>query len=179
MEGKRSFIAELIRELAAQQNPDKEFSFPQLNFLNPEKEGEESEEEEEAAAVPVAQVVGSSVVSSDASPHFTTSPPPHLPHPLGAAGGRRHLHPREAPRHPRQAAEQSAPPLAPIITHLTSRTSHLAPCTSQVTPCSQVLIQKTGTFNPTQLAALTAVPPGVTVTPARTLGNTNTNTNGP
>ena len=33
----------------------------------------------------------------------------------------------------------------------------------------QVLIQKTGTFNPTQLAALTAVPPGVTVTPARTL----------
>ena len=37
----------------------------------------------------------------------------------------------------------------------------------------QVLIQKTGTFNPSQLAALTAVPPGVTVTPARTLPATN------
>ena len=73
MEGKRGFIAELIRKLAAQQNPDKEFSFPQLNFLNPENEGEESEEEEEeAAAVPVAQVVGSSVVSSDTSPHLTS-----------------------------------------------------------------------------------------------------------
>ena len=45
MEGKRGFIAELIRKLAAQQNPDKEFSFPQLNFLNPENEGEESEDE--------------------------------------------------------------------------------------------------------------------------------------
>jgi len=122
VEGKRGFIAELIRKLAAQQNPDKEFSFPQLNFLNPENEGEESEEEEEeAAAVPVAQVVGSSVVR------------------LTAAG--------------------------------TSTPGRLL-----VTPAKQqgkVLIQKTGTFNPTQLAALTAVPPGVTVTPARTLGNTN------
>merc|ERR1719452_23443 len=50
VEGKRGFIAELIRKLAAQQNPDKEFSFPQLNFLNPENEGEESEEKEEEAA---------------------------------------------------------------------------------------------------------------------------------
>jgi len=43
-----------------------------------------------------------------------------------------------------------------------------------VTPAKQqgkVLIQKTGTFNQTQLKALNAVPPGVTVTPARTLAN--------
>ena len=47
VEGKRGFIAELIRKLAGEQNPGKEFSFPQLNFLNPEDKGEESEEEEE------------------------------------------------------------------------------------------------------------------------------------
>ena len=47
VEGKRGNIAELIRKLTGEQNPDKEFNFPQLNFLNPEIEGEESEEDEE------------------------------------------------------------------------------------------------------------------------------------
>merc|ERR1719242_336884 len=120
----RGNIAELIRKLTGEQNPDKEINFPQLNFLNPEIEGEESEEEEDeeddgaGQQAPASAVVGSSVVRLTAASASAT-------------------------------------------------TGRLV-----VTPAKQqgkVLIQKTGTFNPTQLAALTAVPPGVTVTPARTL----------
>merc|ERR1719237_1040632 len=127
VEGKRGNIAELIRKLTGEQNPEKEINFPQLNFLNPEMEGEESEEEDEeedegGERQPPSAVVGSSVVRLTAAPANAT------------------------------------------------------PGRLLVTPAKQqgkVLIQKTGTFNPTQLAALTAGPPGVTVTPARTLGNTN------
>jgi len=124
VEGKRGNIAELIRKLTGEQNPEKEINFPQLNFLNPEIEGEESEEEDEEEdeggerQPPTSAVVGSSVVRLTAAPANAT------------------------------------------------------PGRLLVTPAKQqgkVLIQKTGTFNPTQLAALTAVPPGVTVTPARTL----------
>merc|ERR1719242_3015738 len=120
----RGNIAELIRKLTGEQNPDKEINFPQLNFLNPEIEGEESEEEEDeeddgaGQQAPASAVVGSSVVRLTAASASAT-------------------------------------------------TGRLV-----VTPAKQqgkVLIQKTGTFNSTQLAALTAVPPGVTVTPARTL----------
>ena len=42
VEGKRGNIAELIRKLTGEQNPEKEIKFPQLNFLNPEIEREES-----------------------------------------------------------------------------------------------------------------------------------------
>jgi len=45
VENKRDNIATLIRELAATQNPNKEFSFPQLNFFNPP--GEESEDDDD------------------------------------------------------------------------------------------------------------------------------------
>ena len=47
VEGKRDNIATLIRELAASQNPGKEFKFPQLNFFNPPDEESEEEEDEE------------------------------------------------------------------------------------------------------------------------------------
>ena len=47
VENKRDYIAKLIRELAAKQNPSKEFSYPQLNFFNPpEDESEEDDDEE-------------------------------------------------------------------------------------------------------------------------------------
>merc|ERR1712098_941785 len=45
VENKRENIATLIRELAATQNPNKEFSFPQLNFFNPP--GEESDDDDD------------------------------------------------------------------------------------------------------------------------------------
>merc|ERR1719147_290964 len=72
VEGKRGYIAELIRKLATAQNPGKELSFPALNFLNPEKEGEDSEEEEEEDDEPIplpqvatgeGEVVGGTLVS--------------------------------------------------------------------------------------------------------------------
>ena len=47
VEGKRDNIASLIRELAASQNPGKEFKFPQLNFFNPPDEESEEDEDEE------------------------------------------------------------------------------------------------------------------------------------
>ena len=47
MEEKRSEIAKLIQKLSKEQNPEKEFQFPQLNFVNPPVEGEESEEDED------------------------------------------------------------------------------------------------------------------------------------
>ena len=45
VENKRDNIATLIRELAATQNPNKEFSYPQLNFFNPP--GEESDDDDD------------------------------------------------------------------------------------------------------------------------------------
>ena len=47
VEGKRNKIAELIRDLAAEQNPGKEFTFQQLNFFNPPEEESEDEEDED------------------------------------------------------------------------------------------------------------------------------------
>jgi len=124
VEGKRGNIAELIRKLTGEQNPDKEFNFPQLNFLNPEIEGEESEEDEEEEDEGNQQPPTSAAVSNG------------------------------------------------VVRLTAASATSSAPGRLLVTPAKQqgkVLIQKTGTFNPTQLAALTAVPPGVTVTPARTL----------
>ena len=77
VEGKRGNIAELIRKLTGEQNPEKEINFPQLNFLNPEMEGEESEEEDEeedegGERQPPSAVVGSSVVRLTAAPANAT-----------------------------------------------------------------------------------------------------------
>ena len=47
VEGKRDNIASLIRDLASEQNPSKEFSFPQLNFFNPPEEESEEDEDDE------------------------------------------------------------------------------------------------------------------------------------
>ena len=48
VESKRDTIATLIRDLAADQNPNKEFSYPQLNFFNPpEEEFEDDEDDDE------------------------------------------------------------------------------------------------------------------------------------
>jgi len=46
VEGKRDRIAKLIRDLAAEQNPGKDFNFPQLNFTNPD-DGEESDDDDD------------------------------------------------------------------------------------------------------------------------------------
>jgi len=47
VESKRDNIASLIRELAASQNPGKDFKYPQLNFFNsPEDESEDDEDED-------------------------------------------------------------------------------------------------------------------------------------
>merc|ERR1711953_488711 len=47
VENKRNDIAELIRGLAAAQNPGKQFSYPQLNFFNPPEEESEEDEDED------------------------------------------------------------------------------------------------------------------------------------
>ena len=47
VEGKRNNIAQLIRELAADQNPGKEFNYPSLNFFNPPEEESEDDEDED------------------------------------------------------------------------------------------------------------------------------------
>jgi len=47
VEGKRKYIAELIRNLAAKQNPGKDLSYPDLNFTNPPEEVDEESEEDE------------------------------------------------------------------------------------------------------------------------------------
>jgi len=46
VEGKRDHIASLIRDLAAKQNPGKEFSFPELNFFN-DDHGEDSDDDDD------------------------------------------------------------------------------------------------------------------------------------
>jgi len=133
VEGKRGYIAELIRKLATAQNPGKELSFPALNFLNPENEGEDSEEEEEEDDEPI-------------------------PLPQVATG----------------EGEVVGGTLVSQVRLTASTSSSVGPGRLLVTPAKQqgkVLIQKTGTFNQTQLKALNAVPPGVTVTPARTLAS--------
>ena len=47
VENKRNSIAELIKQLAAQQNPSKQFEFPQLNFFNPTEDDSEEEDEDD------------------------------------------------------------------------------------------------------------------------------------
>jgi len=46
VEEKRNYIASLIRDLAKEQNPGKEFNYPELNFHNQE-EGEDSDDEDD------------------------------------------------------------------------------------------------------------------------------------
>jgi len=46
VEGKRDHIASLIRDLASKQNPGKEFSYPDLNFMN-DDHGEDSDDEDD------------------------------------------------------------------------------------------------------------------------------------
>merc|ERR1712015_33745 len=47
VENKRNNIATLIRDLAANQNPGKQFNYPQLNFFNPPEEESEEDEDED------------------------------------------------------------------------------------------------------------------------------------
>ena len=46
VEGKRDHIASLIRDLASKQNPGKEFSYPDLNFMN-DDHGEDTDDEDD------------------------------------------------------------------------------------------------------------------------------------
>ena len=47
VENKRNNIATLIRDLAASQNPGKQFNYPQLNFFNPPEEESEEDDDED------------------------------------------------------------------------------------------------------------------------------------
>ena len=47
VENKRNYIATLIRDLAASQNPGKQFTYPQLNFFNPPEEESEEDDDED------------------------------------------------------------------------------------------------------------------------------------
>jgi len=46
VEGKRNHIAGLIRDLAAKQNPEKEFHYPDLDFFNAEKDDDSDDEDD-------------------------------------------------------------------------------------------------------------------------------------
>jgi len=51
VENKRNSIAELIKQLAAQQNPNKQFDFPQLNFFNPTEDDSEDDDDEDEEGI--------------------------------------------------------------------------------------------------------------------------------
>jgi len=157
VEGKRAFIAELIRNLAEKQNPGKDFHYPDLNFTNPPEEGEEESEEEEGDEYDGGDGEVEHLRSSQGPPNSTL---------VRVGGG--HLVAQGHPGPPQHQSHPGMPGLYPGRSQIMQGPP--GPPGPGGPTQGKVLISKMGkqlTLTSLGQQSMPMVPPGVTVTPAQ------------